>query len=137
MRLYDSSAIINLCAQRKTDELLEGYTLDLAPYEIGNAVWKQVHIHKTITEEEANTTLDALTEIIKNMKSIEAEEPLEILRIAIEGDLTYYDASYLHTAIKNDLALITDDQKLHTVAKKYIETIKTDTQNRGKTEGYR
>ena len=38
MNLYDSSAIINLCGETKIDKLLEGWTLNLAFYELGNAV---------------------------------------------------------------------------------------------------
>jgi hypothetical protein len=52
MNLFDSSAIINLCRQKKIDKLLEGWTLNLAFYDLGNAVWKQVHAHKTITSNE-------------------------------------------------------------------------------------
>jgi len=126
MMLFDSSAIINLCGERKIDKLLEGSTLDLALYEVGNAVWRQVHIHRTITIDEGNTVLDTVTEVIKRLEKIEAENPLEILRIAVEEDLTYYDASYLHTAIGNSLTLVIDDQKLYTAAKKHVETMKSD-----------
>ncbi len=38
MNLFDASAIINLCAEKKLDKLLEGWTLNLAFYELGNAV---------------------------------------------------------------------------------------------------
>ena len=51
MSLFDSSAIINLCGERKIDPLLEGKTLSLAFYEVGNAVWRQVHVHKSIKRE--------------------------------------------------------------------------------------
>ena len=66
MNLYDSSAIINLCGETKIDKLLEGWTLNLAFYELGNAVWKQVHVQKTITSHEANTVLHPLTEILES-----------------------------------------------------------------------
>ncbi len=46
MSLFDASAIINLCGKKKLDKLLEGWTLNLAFYEIVNAVWKQVYIYK-------------------------------------------------------------------------------------------
>jgi len=124
--LFDSSAIINLCGERKIDKLLEGSTLSLAPYEVGNAVWRQVHIHGAITVEEGSTVLDTVAEVIKRMERMEVESPLEILRIAVEEDLTYYDASYLHTAMRNNLTLVTDDKKLYNAAKKHVETMKSD-----------
>ena len=45
MSLFDASAIINLCGEKKLDKRSKD-DLNLAFYEIGNAVWKQVHIHK-------------------------------------------------------------------------------------------
>ena len=129
MNLYDTSAIINLCANKKLDPLLEGYTLNIAIYELGNAVWKQVHIHKTITIEEAYIILDSLTGIFRKMKKLKVEDPLETLKIAVEEKITYYDASYIHAAVKNSLTLVTDDKKLYTIGKKYIRT-KKSTQNK-------
>ena len=126
MNLFDPSAIINICGEKKIDKLLEGWTLNLAFYELGNAVWKQVHIHKTITSDEANTVLSLLTEIFRKLKKPEIEEALEILKIAIKESLTYYDASYIHAAIENGLTLVTDDKQLHTISSKYIKTITSD-----------
>ena len=126
MSLFDSSAIVNLCGERKIDPLLEGKTLSLAFYEVGNAVWRQVHVHKSITREEGDIVLDSLMEVVRRMEKIEVEKPLEILRIAVEENLTYYDASYLQAAIEKDLTLITDDKKLYVAGKKYIETLKSD-----------
>jgi len=126
MNLLDSSAIINLCGEKKIDKLLEGWTLNLTFYELGNAVWKQVHTHKTITTDEANTILNLLTEISKKLKKPETEEALETLKIAIKESLTYYDASYIHAAIENGLTLVTDDKQLYTISSKYIKTVTSD-----------
>jgi len=126
MNLLDPSAIINLCGEKKIDKLLEGWTLNLAFYELGNAVWKQVHIHKTITSDEANTILSLLTEIFKKLKKPETEEALEILKIAIKESLTYCEASYIHAAVQNSLTLVTDDKQLYTISSKYIKTVTSD-----------
>jgi len=112
MSLFDSSAIINLCGERKIDGLLKGKTLNLAFYEVGNAVWRQVHIQKAITREEGDTVLDSLMGVMERMGKIGVEKPLEVLKIAIGENLTYYDASYLQAAIENGLTLVTDDEKL-------------------------
>ena len=124
--LFDSSSIINLCAERKIEELLEGWTLNLAFYEMGNAVWKQVHIHKDLTPEEGAKALDALVEVLKIMRETHVEDASAVLNIAVKEGLTYYDASYIHSAIKNGATLVTDDKKLHSVAEKYVETIMSE-----------
>jgi len=49
------------------DELLEGYTIELAFYELGNAVWKQVHLYKTLSTDDAKITLDALISVFNKM----------------------------------------------------------------------
>ena len=48
--------------------------------------------------------------------SIEDSEP-DITRTAIETGLTYYDASYLHTATALGLTLATEDKRLTNAAK--------------------
>jgi predicted nucleic acid-binding protein len=123
MKLFDSSAIIILCGEKKLDKLLDGWTINLAYYELGNAVWKQVNIHKKITKTEAEKVLDSLAEAFKRLKKPKSEDALETLKIAIEENLTYYDASYIQAAIKNTFTLITDDEKLLKKAKKYTEAI--------------
>lgn len=118
MKLFDSSAIINLCGERKIDKLRDGWMLHLAFYEIGNAVWKQVNIRKTITITEANIVLDALTEVMKILKKPKAEDAVAISKIATKENLTYYDAAYIQAAIQNSLTLVTDDEKLRKIGGK-------------------
>jgi len=126
MMLFDSSAIINLCGERKLDRLMGGCTLDLAAYEVGNAVWKQVHIYRTINMNEGSLVLDSLTEVIEMLEKVRAEKALEVLKMAVEEDLTYYDASYAQAAIENGFTLVTDDEKLYEAGKKYVQTMKSD-----------
>jgi len=44
--IFDPSAIINLCGDRKIEKLLDDWTLNLAIYELENAMWKQIKIHE-------------------------------------------------------------------------------------------
>jgi predicted nucleic acid-binding protein len=120
--IYDPSAIINLCAKKNLDRLLEGETLDLAVYEAGNAVWRQVHLRKTLTREEGEKALTVLTETINNMKTAAIQDTTAVLNIAIEEGITFYDASYLHAAVKNNLTLVTDDERLSSAARRYVKT---------------
>ena len=124
--IFDSSAIINLCGDRKAEKLMDGWTLNLAIYELGNAVWKQVKIHKKITVEEANLVLDSLTEVFRRLRKPATENTLKTLEIAVKEDLTYYDASYISAALENDLTLVTDDDKLYRAGKKYVRTVKSN-----------
>ncbi|HDD40334.1 MAG TPA: PIN domain-containing protein [Nitrososphaeria archaeon] len=124
--LYDSSAIINLCGEGKTERLLEGWTLNLAFYELGNAVWKQARIHRRITLEEAYLILDTLTEVFRRLRKPEEEAPLRTLEMAVREDLTYYDAAYISAAIEKGLILVTDDERLYEVGRRYVKTLKSD-----------
>jgi len=126
MNLFDSSAIINLCGERKIDRLLEGWTLNLAFYELGNAVWRQVHIRKGMAIDKANMVLDPLVEIFRRMNKPKKEDALKTLEIAIKEGLTYYDAAYINAAVENSLTLVTDDEQLYKISKKYVKTAKSD-----------
>jgi predicted nucleic acid-binding protein len=126
MSLFDSSAIITLCGEKRINKLLEGWTLNLAFYELGNAVWKQVYIYKVIDTNEANIILDSLTEVFMKLKKPEKENSLEILKIAAKEGLTYYDAAYIQAAIENKLTLVTDDEQLYKASKKYVKAVTSD-----------
>jgi predicted nucleic acid-binding protein len=126
MNLFDSSAIINLCGEKKIEKLLDGWTLNLAFYELGNAVWKQVYVHKTITVNEANTLLDPLIELFRKLRKPETEDAFGTLKIAVKESLTYYDASYINAAMGNGLTLVTDDEPLYKMSKKYVNTVTSD-----------
>jgi len=122
MSLFDASAIINLCRDKKIEKLLEGWTINLAIYELGNAVWKQAYIYNMINTSEATVILDALKEVFMKLKKPKKENPLETLKIAVKEGLTYYDAAYIQASLENDLTLVTDDEHLYRISKKYVKT---------------
>jgi len=122
--LFDASAIINL-SSRGDVEKLQGFTSSLAIYEIGNAVWKQVYQRKKLSVEEGLKALSVLHEVLKNLEKLETSEPEKALKIAINEGLTFYDASYLHLALKNDLTLVTDDGRLYRIAEKHVRVLKS------------
>jgi predicted nucleic acid-binding protein len=64
MKLFDSSAIMNLCGNKKTCGLIEGRILELAFHESGNAVWKQIK-SKSISAKEGDIVLAALVSVIQ------------------------------------------------------------------------
>lgn len=109
--------------RKENKQLIEGWTINLTFYELGNAVWKQVYAYKTNDENEANKLLDALTEVFMRLRKPEKENSLEILKIALKEGLTYYDAAYIQAAIENKLAQVTDDKQLLEVGKKYVKGV--------------
>ena len=109
--------------RKENKQLIEGWTINLTFYELGNAVWKQVYAYKTNDENETNKLLDALTEVFMRLRKPEKENSLEILKIALKEGLTYYDAAYIQAAIENKLAQVTDDKQLLEVGKKYVKGV--------------
>ncbi|MEM4514414.1 MAG: type II toxin-antitoxin system VapC family toxin [Ignisphaera sp.] len=126
MYLYDASAILNLVKKGELRVLLGGHTLDLAIYEIVNAVWKEYHLLKKIRIESIYKLIELLSKIfnILDLQTIRGFEK-EVMDIAVKEGITIYDASYIYIAMKNNLTLVTDDRKLANIAKKYINIATT------------
>jgi len=122
--LFDASAIINICS-RGGAEKLQGYTSSLAVYEIGNAIWRQIYQRSKLSMEEGVKALDVLHEVLENLEKLEMIDPEEVLKMAVNEGLTFYDASHLYLAVKNNLTLVTDDEKLYRIAEKYIRVLKS------------
>ena len=124
--LFDASAIISLCMERKFDELLEGWTIELAKYEVGNAIWKHVFLKKELCLDDGLKALKGILDLIDEMKIWKVEDKVNALEIAANEGITYYDASYLIAAIEGGLTLVTEDKELAEVAKKYIKVVTVD-----------
>lgn len=45
--------------------------------------------------------------------------------IAIKEGATFYDASYMYIAMRNKLSLVTDDRKLMSVTRRYVNVLTT------------
>lgn len=122
--LFDASAIINICSRGELEKL-EGYTSSLAIFEIGNAIWKQVYQRKRLNEDEGMKVLNVMKEVLESLEKLEMDEPQDVLKIAVENGITFYDSAYLYLAIKNDLSLVTDDEKLYRIAGKYVRVLRS------------
>ncbi len=122
--LFDASAIINICSRGELEKL-EGYTSSLAIFEIGNAIWKQVYQRKRLNEDEGMKVLNVMKEVLESLEKLEMDEPQDALKIAVENGITFYDSAYLYLAIKNDLSLVTDDEKLYRIAGKYVRVLRS------------
>ena len=126
MYLFDASSIVNLVKRGILRVLGQGSTIDLARYEALNAVWKEYLLLKQIDRETMLEFADILSKIfdIIRIENIQGNER-EVIELAAREKLTIYDASYLLLAIKKNLILVTDDEKLKRKASKYVKVRKT------------
>lgn len=120
--LLDASALLPLIRNIKNREIwkMEEFAiLDLTVYEIGNALWKEIFLKRK--ERLANVNRDLLDKAIKGFSKIifhlkvlnlTEDDFSKVLNKAIELNLTYYDASYVYTAEKENLTLITEDKEI-------------------------
>ena len=115
--LFDANAIYRLireCPEKALDKLLEGTTISLAYYELGNALWREAHLLKRISIEEAQKSLSLMYAMLARMQvvKVDDEQGIEILQTAHKCNLTFYDSAYLVEAKKTSKILVTDDNKL-------------------------
>ena len=115
MNILDTSAIFNLFQNGKYSILVAGATIPLARYEIGNILWKNHKIRHRISKEEAEESGTVLFELLYSMELITPSSD-STLSLSLEEGLTFYDSSYLVSAIETGYDLVTDDVKLHKVA---------------------
>ena len=122
--LFDASSIFMLIRELKGEapnKLLEGSTIPLAYYELGNAVWRECFLLKRISKQEACKLLSAMAAILQAMDIVMFQNDDKanlILDKACELGITYYDAAYVVEAQKSEKVLVTDDQKLASAAHK-------------------
>jgi len=123
----DASAIVNVAVQSGEEavNLVKGHaTLDLMFYECGNAVWKLCLLKKKIALEEARSLIEIISRLIAKMRTLPFEElkPAEVMKLALDERLSYYDAAYIYAAKSRSLILVTDDTQLAKAASKYVKT---------------
>jgi predicted nucleic acid-binding protein len=121
--LMDASLIGVLLGRMKEKavEFLEGtVTLDLALYELGNFIWKECVLKRIISRKEALERIEDLVKILglMDLEKLEKEDVGSTMILAVDLDLTFYDASYLYIAKSRNMILITEDKELLEKAKR-------------------
>ena len=124
MNLLDASAIFNLFQSGEYSVLIAGATIPLATYEIGNILWKNNKIRNRISKRGAIESGAVLFELIDSMEQV-VPSPDSVLRLSLEEGLTFYDSSYLISAIESGYDFITDDVKLYNIAVTKVPTQKS------------
>jgi len=101
--------------------LREGFalcTVDTALAECLNAIWKHVKVHRDLSEEEAEPTIQDLTNVWDGLSILTTRElSEEAVKVALSGSVSIYDALYIGAARKLDATLYTADEKLHRASK--------------------
>jgi predicted nucleic acid-binding protein len=128
-KLFDTSALINIIINKGSGtlrSLREQFILDLTIYEAGNTIWRLVNLERKITSAQACSLLDSFLRLAQYMQVLTIHDMEEgVKELAIQKDLTFYDASYLAVAEKNSFVLVTDDERLAKVATKHVKVIKS------------
>ncbi len=121
--LLDTSALYPLVRRLRENilyysDILE--VLDLTLYEVGNVIWKE---HRKGKIKDPIVVANLFQEILRNIRVARNDTGLdEVVRLAIEENLTFYDAAYLHAARVHGAKLVTEDRDL----KRFPEAISVD-----------
>jgi len=94
----------------------------LLRYETLNSLWKAVE-RNNVRVEDALSIWKTFLKIEPKSINLDPEDLTKALKIATTNHTTSYDASYIATAIKTESTLMTADQGLYDIAKKYVKTI--------------
>jgi len=115
--LIDTSALYPM--------LLKGMTLDpdkfvistLTEYEVGNVLWKENKLKKLKNPERV---AEIFADSIGELERIGIKSIADVLALAVDRNLTFYDASYSFIAETEHFRLITQDEKLRKKTKNAI-----------------
>jgi len=130
MIIVDSSAIATLYFKEKyrdvvrkvLDDEADVHTLDLAFYEVANAIRKKV-AKKEITINDAENVYKKIKDLFESLKIHRVDEVIdEAFELALKYNISAYDASFVQLAIKYNGKLLTTDERLINVQglKKYF-----------------
>jgi predicted nucleic acid-binding protein len=111
MKVFDASSIFVAIKTGQSHILKDSYSVILARYELGNIIWKETALSGLYSIDEGVQLVKVFDRILGEMKL--RHPPLEqVYKAALKYKMTYYDASYLFTAIDLDIPLITEDKKM-------------------------
>ena len=112
--------VVRRLRERAVAVLQGSATLDLARYELGNIIWEECSLERTITPEEAEGRVADLAKILKPMEIMRietGEDLMGVMQHATKTRTSFYDASYLYAAKQRRLILVTEDSELQAKAR--------------------
>ena len=135
--LFDASSIYKLVVQGKALPLVDGITITLAPYELGNIVWKEHLLHKALTYSEAAAVLETINGVVDKMAVVNiVGRHKEILEVASKNSVSFYDASYIVIAKQTGSTLVTEDGSLAKKAMRLMAVRNSDQLYAEREEGF-
>ena len=124
--VFDSSSIFAAILRNEVEKLVGNQTLEVARYELGNALWKQAKRNRDgLTERDLDQLAQVVTDALNllDVASVESHEK-EVLGLAIRLGLTFYDASYVYLASRSGATLVTEDLKLLEKARGAVKVLR-------------
>ena len=125
MVVVDSSALIAFFLREEgwrsiAKYMIQTISVDLALKEFYNALWKSVNIRKHISLDDVAKILNLFQSYIEKNMLIEPEIKYlnKAFKIALDHNITVYDALYVAQALQHGKPLLTLDQKQREVARK-------------------
>ena len=119
--IFDTNSLFIIVQAGHQEILVNAQSSTLIHYELGNAIWKKVHLSKTLSIKEGTLLIQYFEKILAKMNLISSETD-ETLKFAHEYGITFYDASYAYLAYRIHLPLVTDDKKLKDKVSSFIKT---------------
>lgn len=107
--LIDTSALYPILVSGVAFNAEECAVSSLTEYEIGNVLWKE-NQQKKLKDPRRIATI--FSEAIRPLKKMEIDSLANVLAVAIERRLTFYDASYAYMAEKENMKLVTQGTDL-------------------------
>ena len=107
--LIDTSALYPMLISGVAFNPDECAVTSLTQYEIGNVLWKESQQKKI---KDPKQVAKIFSEAIEPLRKLEIDSIADVLAVAIERKLTFYDASYVYVAEKENLKLVTQDMDL-------------------------
>ena len=107
--LLDASALYPMLVRGIPFNPEECAISTLTEFEIGNTLWIQ---NKRKELDDPGRIAEIFQEIITELNKVWVDSIGKVLAIAVERNLTFYDASYAYLAEKEDMKLVTEDADL-------------------------
>ncbi len=122
--MFDTSSLLYALKLRRIDFLQGNYVQQLTLYETINALWKEVFLVKSISIMEALKIISILNNILDLMNILDLRGlEKDVLKVAVEHEVTAYDASYIVLARKHGLTLVTEDRELKNKALEIVKAV--------------
>ena len=106
--IVDASGFVGAVKYGTLHRITDPKTVTLIRYELGNIVWKMQHWGNVEAPEKL------LEEWLQAVESFEVVEPdyKEVLTVAVESRLSFYDAAYIWLAKREKEPILTMDRDL-------------------------